>query len=160
MATGYKLLEQVRDAQEELGSGDPADALEMVEPLLVETREALQSLGFLQRPLSDRAALLEAYCYARVTAVLALESQGADAALPRVRRIINETLDIAAEGNAAWKVLCAGAEILARSGDAEGAVRAIEAAADLAPEDEHYVVEVRGSIRSMFPDAVPEGADT
>lgn len=148
----------MRNAQEELGSGDPAEALAMVEPLLDQTREALRSLSFLERPLSDRTAVLEAFCYARVTAVLALESQGADAALPRVRQIVSETLDVAAAGNPAWKVLCAAAEILARSGDSRGAVRAIEAAADLAPDDEQYVIELRGSIRSMFPEAIEEDA--
>lgn len=157
MTSGYGLVEQVRNAQEELGTGDPAEALAMVEPLVDETREALRSLSFLKRSLSDRAAVLEAFCYARVTAVLALESQGADTALPRVRQIVSETLDVAAPGNPGWKVLCAAAEILARSGDAEGAVRAVETAAELAPEDEHYVTELRGSVRSMFPDAAEGG---
>lgn len=156
MTPGTDLLERVRAAQAELGTGDPADALEMVEPLLDETREALRAFDFLTRPSPDRHAVVEAFCYARVTAILALESVGAAAAVGRIRELAGEALDIATEGNDAWKVLCAAAEMLSRAGDSEGAASAVTAAARLAPEDEEYVRQLRGSIRSMFPAAFPK----
>lgn len=150
------MLERVQAAQLELGSGDAADALELTEPLLVETGEALRSLQFVSRSPQDRRAVVEAFCYARVTAILALESVGAAAALGRIRAMAAEAMEIAAEGNDAWKVLCASAEMLSRAGDAEGAAQAITAAARLAPEEEEYVRQLRGSIRSMFPAAFPK----
>lgn len=150
-------MERVREAQHELGTGDAGDALAMVEPLLDETAEALRALDFLARPPDDRRAVLDAYCYARVTAVLALESQGAAAAVGRIHSLAGEAMEVAAEGNDAWKVLCAAAEMLSRAGDAEGAARTVEAAARLAPEDEDYPRQLRASIRSMFPAAFRDG---
>lgn len=147
------MLERVRSAQAELGTGDPADALEQVEPLLAETAEALRSLDFVRRSPQDRRAVVESFCYARVTAVLALESVGAVEAIGRIRALAAEALEVAAEGNDAWKVLCAAAEMLSRAGDAEGAAHNVTAAARLAPEDEEYVRQLRGSIRSMYPAA-------
>lgn len=151
MASGPDLLERVRAAQGELGTGDPAKALEMVEPLLSETAGALRSLDFLQRSHEDRAQVVEAFCYARVTAILALESAGAAAAVGRIRTLAGEALDIAAPGNPSWKVLCAAAEMLGRAGEVDGAAWAVQAAAQVAPEGEDYVVRLRGSLRSMFP---------
>jgi hypothetical protein len=152
MTQGPDLLAQVRSAQEELGTGDPSRALELVEPLLDETASALRGLDFLTRSAEDRDAVVEAFCYARVTAILALESVGATAAVPRIRNLASEALDVAGKGTSAWKVQCAAAEMLARSGDGQGAASAVEAAARLAP-DEDYVVQLRASIRSMFPAA-------
>lgn len=146
-------MDRVRVAQNELGTGDAADALELAEPLLDETRAALRSLDFVARPPADRQAVVEAFCYARVTAILALESVGADAALGRIRWLAAEARDVAAEGNSAWKVLCAAAEMLSRAGDSEGAAENVEAAVRLAPEDEDYPGQLRASIRSMFPAA-------
>lgn len=156
MTPGTDLLQRVRTAQAELGTGDAADALEMVEPLLEETSQALRSLDFVSRSPLDRQAVVEAFCYARVTAVLALESAGAETAVRRIRALAAEARDVAAEGNDAWKVLCAAAEMLSRAGDAEGAASAVTSAAKLAPEDEEYVRQLRGSIRSMFPGAFPQ----
>ncbi|HVM00964.1 MAG TPA: hypothetical protein VM324_16865 [Egibacteraceae bacterium] len=153
MTPGSDILERVRTAQAELGTGDPADALALVEPLLDETAEALRSLDFVARSPEDRRAVVEAFCYARVTAILALESVGATAAVGRIRALAAEALDVAAEGNDAWKVLCAAAEMLSRAGDADGAASSVMAAARLAPEDVEYVRQLRGSIRSMFPAA-------
>lgn len=157
MTSGADLIARVREAQSELGSGDPAVALEMVEPLLDETGEALRSLEFVRRSPEDRAEVVKAFCYARVTATLALESSDAETALPRIRAMAGEAMEVATHDNDAWKVLCAAAEMLSRAGDAEGAARAVNAAARLAPEDEEYVVRLRGSIRSMFPAAFREG---
>lgn len=148
-------MDRVRTAQEELGTGDAGDALELVEPLLDETAEALRGLDFVARSPDDRRAVVEAFCYARVTAILALESAGAEAAVPRIHALASEALDVAAEGNSAWKVLCAAAEMLSRAGDADGAATTVNAAVRLAPEDEDYVRQLRGSIRSMFPAAFP-----
>ncbi|HVM13986.1 MAG TPA: hypothetical protein VM287_06625 [Egibacteraceae bacterium] len=156
MTPGNDLLARVQTAQAELGTGDAADALELVEPLLDETAEALRAFDFLSRPPPDRRAVVEAFCYARVTAILALESVGAAAAVGRIRALAAEALNVAAEGNDAWKVLCAAAEMLSRAGDAEGAASAVTAAVRLAPEDEEYVRQLRGSIRSMFPAAFPK----
>lgn len=153
MTPGNELMDRVRAAQVELGTGEAADALEMVEPLLVETAEALRALDFLTRSPLDRQVVVEAFCYARVTAVLALESAGAATAARRIRTLAGEAREVAAEGNDAWKVLCAAAEMLSRAGDAEGAASAITAAAKLAPQEEEYVRQLRGSIRSMFPGA-------
>lgn len=150
MTSGAELLEQVRAAQAELGTGDPAVALTQVEPLLDETATALRDLAFLSRPADDRAYLLEAFCYARVTAVLALQSTEPAAAVPRIRALAAEALTVATPDNSAWKVLSGAAETLARFGDAEGAVRWAKTAARLAPQ-ESYVVQLQGSIRSMFP---------
>lgn len=150
-------MERVRAAQEELGTGDPGKALEMVEPLLLETKEALRSFDFLGRPSGDRAQVIEAFCYARVTAILALESQGANAAMPRIRELAGEAIEVAGTGNPAWKVLCAAAEMLSRSGDADGAVWAVRNAERLAPEED-YVIRLRGSVQSMFPAAFDSGA--
>lgn len=152
MGQGAQLMERVRSAQEELGSGDPAEALAMVEPLLSETAEALRSPAFLSAARHTRRQLLEAFCYARVTAILALESAGAREALPRIRSLAAEALEMATHDNPAWKVLCAAAEMFARAGDADGAVWAVRAAERLAPQEE-YVVRVRGSLQSMFPAA-------
>lgn len=146
-------MERVRAAQNELGTGDAADALELVEPLLDETRAALRDLGFVARPPADRQEVVEAFCYARVTAILALESVGAAAAVGRIRALAAEARDVAAEGNAAWKVLCAAAEMLSRAGDSEGAATNVEAANRLAPEGEEYPMQLRASIRSMYPAA-------
>lgn len=156
MTPGTDILARVREAQAELGTGDAADALKLVEPLLDETAEALRAFDFLSRTPLDRAAVVEAFCYARVTAVLALESVGATTAVKRIRALSGEALEVAAEGNDAWKVLCAAAEMLSRAGDAEGAASAVTAAARLAPEEEEYVRQLRGSIRSMFPAAFPK----
>lgn len=153
MTPGSDLLQRVRSAQAELGTGDPGDALEMVEPLLDETADALRAFDFLSRSELDRKLVVEAFCYARVTAILALESVGATTAVRRIRALAGEAREVAAEGNDAWKVLCAAAEMLSRAGDAEGAASAVTAAARLAPEDEEYVRRLRGSIRSMFPAA-------
>ncbi len=152
MSVGRELLQRVRAAQEELGTGDAGEALNLVQPLLTETGEALRGMDFLSRSAEDRAQVLEAFCYARVTAILALESVGAAAAVPRIRALAGEALDVATPGNDAWKALCAAAEMLARSGDAEGALRAVEAASRLVPEEE-YVTRLRASLRSMFPHA-------
>lgn len=146
------LMERVRAAQHDLGAGDPADALEAVEPLLAETAEAVRGPQFLRASPPERAQLLDAYCYARVTAVLALEAVDASKAVPRIRTLAGEALEMATRDSAAWKVLCAAAEMLARSGDADGAVWAITAAGHLAPEEE-YVGQLRASLRSMFPAA-------
>lgn len=156
MTPGSDLLKRVQTAQAELGTGDAADALQMVEPLLDETAEALRAFDFLSRSALDRQMVVEAFCYARVTAILALESAGAETAVRRIRALAAEARDVAAEGNDAWKVLCAAAEMLSRAGDAEGAASAITAAASLAPEEEEYVRQLRGSIRSMFPAAFPK----
>lgn len=156
MTPGSDILQRVQAAQAELGTGDAADALQMVEPLLEETAEELRTFDFLSRSPLDRQMVVEAFCYARVTAILALESAGAETAVRRIRALAAEARDVAAEGNDAWKVLCAAAEMLSRAGDAEGAASAITAAARLAPEDEEYVRQLRGSIRSMFPAAFPK----
>jgi hypothetical protein len=152
MVQGSELMERVRSAQEELGSGDAADALAMVEPLLSETSEALRSPDFLAAPPHTRRQLIEAFCYARVTAVLALEAAEASEAIPRIRSLAAEALEVATGDNPAWKVLCAAAEMFARAGDADSAVWAVRAAERLAPQEE-YVVRVRGSLQSMFPAA-------
>lgn len=152
MRTGDELATDVRRAQEELGQGDPADALELVEPLLTETAEAVRSPEFLGRSAPDRQLVLEAFCYARITATLALEAVGAAEAVPRIRRLASEALDLASWGGDVWKVLCAASEMLARSGDPDGAAWAVNAASRLAP-DEEYVTQVRGSVRSMYPSA-------
>lgn len=153
--TTSSLLDRVRAAQEELGGGDAALALAAVEPLLDETRELLRGPAFLGLSSSARAEAVEAYCYARVTAVLALETSGATEALPRIRRLPAEAADVAQPTNSAWKVLCAAAEMLARSGDSQGAAQAVETAARMAPEGEYYPGDLRASIRDMFPDALP-----
>lgn len=147
---GTDLLARVRSAQEELGAGDPEDALAAVEPLLTQTRNALHGMDFLRRTPRDRAAVVEAYCYARVTAVLALEAAGANRALPRIRDLAAEARDVATPTNPGWKVLCAAAEMLARCGDGQGAVRAAEDAVTVSPDGEDYPLKVRASIRSMF----------
>lgn len=145
-------MSRVRAAQEELGSGDAGDALEMVEPLLAETTEAVRGPAFLRASPLERQRIIEAFCYARVTAVLALEAVDARQAVPRIRSLAAEALEMATTDNSAWKVLCAAAEMLARAGEADSAVWAVQAAARLAPEEE-YVVRVRGSLKSMFPTA-------
>lgn len=148
-------MERVRAAQEELGSGDAADALEMVEPLLSETSDAVRSPEFLSASPLERSRILEAFCYARVTAVLALESVDAREAVPRIRSLAVEALEVATGDNPAWKVLCAAAEMFARAGEADNAVWAVQAAERLAPEED-YIVRVRGSLQSMFPAAFSE----
>lgn len=148
-------MERVRAAQVELGSGDAGDALEMAEPLLSETSEAVRGPAFLRASPVERQRIMEAFCYARVTAVLALEAVDARQAVPRIRSLAAEALEMATRDNAAWKVLCAAAEMLARAGESDSAVWAVSAAARLAPEEE-YVVRVRGSLKSMFPAAFGE----
>ena len=150
-----ELLDRVRDAQHDLGTGDPADALEAVEPLLSATADAVRGPGFLRASPPERARLIEAFCYARVTAVLALEAVDARQAVPRIRTLAGEALEVATPDNAAWKALCAAAEMLGRSGDADGAVWAVEAARRLVPQED-YVIQLRGSLRSMFPGAFAE----
>lgn len=145
-------MSRVRAAQEELGSGDAGDALDMVEPLLSETAEAVRGPAYLRANPMERQRIIEAFCYARVTAVLALEAVDARQAVPRIRSLAGEALEMATADNSAWKVLCAAAEMLARAGESDSAVWAVQAAARLAPEEE-YVVRVRGSLKSMFPTA-------
>lgn len=145
-------MQRVRTAQEELGSGDAADALAMVEPLLAETAEAVRNPAFLSAAPPTRRQLIEAFCYARVTAILALEAVDAREAVPRIRSLAAEALEVATRDNPAWKALCAAAEMFARAGDADSAVWAVRAAERLAPQEE-YVVRVRGSLQSMFPAA-------
>lgn len=155
MVQGTQLMERVRAAQEELGAGDAADALAMVEPLVSETAAALASPEFLSAGPHARRQIVEAFCYARVTAILALEAAEAREAVPRIRSLAAEALEVATADNPAWKVLCAAAEMFARAGDADSAVWAVRAAERLAPQEE-YVVRVRGSLQSMFPAAFSE----
>lgn len=145
------LLDQVRAAQRELGSGSADEALLLVTPLLVRTRAALADLGFLRRSSADRRLLIEAFCYARVTAILALESVGAAEAVPRIRALAAEARDTAGGGTPGWKVQCAAAEMLGRCGDGGGALAAVTAAQQSAPDDEPYVRQVASSIQLMFP---------
>jgi hypothetical protein len=149
-AAGADLFAQVRQAQELLGGGESGEALRRIEPLLGATAEAVRAPSFLGRRGPDREALLDAFCYARVTAVLALESLGAASAAPRIRQLAAEAVDIA--GPAAWRVACAAAEMLARCGDGPGAADLVGIASRLAP-DEAYVGQVRAALRSMFPAA-------
>lgn len=148
---GHRLLEDVRAAQEELGSGSAEDALEMATPLLVDTAEAVTSASFLERSPADKRAVLEAFCYARVTAILALETVGAGEAVRRIRQIAAEARDVAGAGTDGWKVQSAAAEMLSRCGDGQGAADAVAAAQRFAPADEPYVRELTASLRSMFP---------
>jgi hypothetical protein len=55
-------------------------------------------------------------------------------------------------------VLGAAAEMLARSGDASGAVWAAQKARELGP-NEDYLVQVAGGIRSMYPQVYAEAED-
>lgn len=148
---GQQLLERVRAAQEELGSGSVEDALEQVTPLLGLTSSGVTDPSFLGRLPADKQALIEAFCYARVTAILAFETIGAAEAVPRIRELAAEARDVAGRGTSGWKVQCAAAEMLSRCGDGQGAADAVAAAARSAPEDEPYVERLTASIRSMFP---------
>lgn len=148
--TGQDLLDRVRAAQLELGTGAAEDALGLAEPLLEVTRQAMGAPSFLGRSSADRRALLEAFCFARVTAVLALESVGASRAVPRIRALAAEAREIAAGAPDGWRVQSAAAEMLSRCGDGQGALAAVRAASRSAPE-ERYVIELESSIRSMFP---------
>ncbi|CAN5389732.1 hypothetical protein BH23ACT9_BH23ACT9_31810 [soil metagenome] len=152
-ADAVALLAEVRAAQAELGTGSPEDALAAVTPLLDRTHAAVTAPSFVTGSATARRTALEAYCYARVTAILALESVGAREAVPRIRALAAEARDVAGPGTPGWKVQCAAAEMLSRCGDGQGAALAIGAAARQAPE-ERYVGELRASLRSMFPDAV------
>ena len=148
------LLAEVRAAQSLLGTGSAEEALAAVDPLLDRTAAALASPSFLLGSAADRRAALEAYCYARVTAILALESVGAREAVPRIRAVAAATRDVAGRETPGWKVQCAAAEMLSRCGDGEGAAQAITAASMQAP-DEPYVGQLRAALRSMFPDRIP-----
>jgi hypothetical protein len=148
-----ELLGEVRQAQVTLGEGSAEDALAVVTPLLARTEAAVSGPSFLTAAAAQRRAALEAYCYARVTAILALESVGAREAVPRIRGLAAAARDVAGPGTPGWKVQCAAAEMLSRCGDGEGAAQAIAAAVRQAP-DEPYVGQLRASLRSMFPDAI------
>lgn len=147
------LLTAVREAQSELGGGSADDALVAVTPLLAATEAAVTSMSFVTSPAAHRRTAMEAYCYARVTAILALESVGATQAVPQIRALAAAARDVAGPGTLGWKVQCAAAEMLSRCGDGAGAAQAIAAAARQAPQ-ERYVAELRASLRSMFPDAI------
>ncbi len=155
---GQLLLDRVRDAQEELGAGSADEALSQVTPLLADTSAALTAMGFLRRGAADKRSVLDAYCYARVTAILALESVGATEAVPRIRQLAAEARDLAGAHPVAWKVQSAAAEMLSRCGDGSGAMQAVASGLAVSA-DEPYLLQLRASITSMFP-ALRTGANT
>lgn len=150
------LFDEVRAAQELLGTGEIETATRRAESLRDEARRLLQkgTLTSFERTYANAAVV-----YATVTLVLGAAESGTTAeSIPRIRVLVTEAVGEHRPGAETWKVLGAAAEMLARSGDATGAVWAARKALELAP-DEDYLVQVAGGIRSMYPQVYAAAED-
>lgn len=151
------IFDEVRSAQAQLGVGEVEESLERATGL---REEALRMLA--ERPSLtsfERDHLRAAVTYATLTMVLATaESAEPPVSVPRIRELAAEVVAAHRPGSETWKVLAAAAEMLARAGDAPGAVWAIKKARRLG-EGGDYLVQVAGGIQSMYPQAYAETAD-
>lgn len=157
MPRAKDVYEEVREAQSLLGIGEVAEAARRAVSLRAEA-EAL-----LDRPALtsfERIHAAAAFAYSTITLVLAAaESEPPDVSVPKIRELLGDVLGRPQVADD-WKVLAAGAEMLARAGDAGGAAWAATKAREIGPEEEH-LVRLVGGIRSMYPHAfkgLEEGA--
>ena len=156
MRQAKRLFDDVRAAQELLGTGEVEAAVRRAEVLREEARRLLAkpTLTSFERTYARGAVV-----YATVTLVLgAAESGTPSESVPQIRSLAVGAVRDHRPGSETWKVLGAAAEMLARSGDATGAVWAAQKARELGP-DEDYLVQVAGGIRSMYPQAYAEAED-
>lgn len=145
------IFDEVRAAQAQLGVGEVDESLARAGGLREEARRMLVE----KRDLTsfDRDHLRAAVTYATLTMVLATAESAAPAvAIPRIRELTRDILAADGPGVETWKVLAAAGEMLARAGDAEGAVWAVKKARSLGQGGD-YVVQVAGGIQSMYPQA-------
>lgn len=157
MARARDLYEQVREAQKLLGTGEVEEAVRRAEPL---REQASRLLARSDRLTSfDRTYAGAALTYATVVLILgAAETRPPAEAVPLIRRLATELAQAGRPEIEAFKVLSAAAEMLARAGDAEGAVWAVRKADQLSA-NETYVTQLVGSIRSMYPQVFAEAPD-
>jgi hypothetical protein len=149
MRRAKAIFDEVRAAQAQLGVGEAEESLQRAAVLRSEAEEMLRSRHELTS--FDRDHLRAAFTYATLTMVLATaESEAPLRSVPRIRELAGEVVALHGRGMETWKVLAAAAEMLARAGDAPGAVWAIKKARQLG-DGGTYLVQVAGGIQSMYP---------
>ena len=158
MTRARDLYEQVREAQKLLGTGEVEEAVRRAEPLREQASRLLARGGHLTS--FDRTYAGAALTYATVVLILgAADTRPPAESVPMIRGLATELAQAPRRPEIeAFKALAAAAEMLARAGDAEGAVWAVRKADQLA-ENETYVTQLVGSIRSMYPQVFAEAPD-
>lgn len=150
MVRARELYERVREAQAMLGTGEVEEAVARAERLRA---DAASKLDGAPQSGVERSYALAAFGYATVTLILGLaETLPAGESIPRVRGLAVEAAARSRPGTDVWKALAAAAEMLARAGDAGGAVWAIRSAQQLRPGDDE-LARVAGGVQAMYPDA-------
>lgn len=142
------VYEEIRAAQAALGTGEVEEAFAAASRLRTEALELLEAGPRLTS--FERSYAVEGVTYATVTLVLALAEKDPPAvAIPAIRELAQEAAR-SSTGGSRWKVLAAAAEMLARSGDAEGACWAAKKARVLG-DGSDYLVRLTGGVQSMYP---------
>lgn len=155
MSRAKQLFEQVQQAQARLGRGEVEEALAEAGPL---RDRAVKMVADSRMTSFERTMAAAAATYATITLILgAAESLQPAESIPRIRGLALDTLG-GRRGTETWKVVAAAAEMLARAGDAPGAVWAVRKARQLAP-GEDYLAQLSGSIQSMYPQAFKDAPD-
>lgn len=151
------IFDEVRSAQAQLGVGEVDESFARASGLREEARRMLADKPGLTS--FDRDHLKAAMTYATLTMVLATaESAEPAVSVPRIRDLAVQMVAADEPGMETWKVLAAAGEMLARAGDAEGAVWAVKKARSLGDGGD-YVVQVAGGIQSMYPQAYADCPD-
>lgn len=143
------IYDDVRAAQELLGTGQVEEAFSASSALRDEAKELMRSASSLTS--FERTHAAAAFTYATVTLVLSLAEKDPPAvSIPLIRELAAEAARLKEPRSESWKVLAAAAEMLARSGDALGASWAAKKAQQVGTETE-YLRRLAGGISSMYP---------
>lgn len=159
MRGAKEVYDRVREVQAALGTGSVEEALAEAGSLREEAIRLLDAGGSLTS--FERTHAAAAFAYASVALILATaesEEVPPAEAVPRIRELAVEAVRRHRPGADTWKALAAAGEMLARSGDPDGAAWAVTKARQLAGEEEE-LVRLSGSIRSMYPQAFEEAPD-
>ncbi|MFN2388981.1 MAG: hypothetical protein ABR575_05175 [Actinomycetota bacterium] len=157
MPRAKALFDEVRAAQEMFGRGETTEGFARAAALREEAGALLQE----GRSLTsfERTHLEAAVTYTTVTLVLGwAEDHPPAESIPAIRQLAQEAVAAHRPGRETWKVLAAAAEMLARAGDAPGAVWAVRAGRALGSADD-YLVKLSGSIQSMYPQVYAESPE-
>lgn len=150
------LFDEVKEAQLSLGTGEVEEALARAEPLRTEAAALMERPGLTS---FERTYARGSFVYATVTLILgAAEALPPAESVPRIRDLATEMVRRHDPRMETWKVLAAAAEMLARAGDALGAVWAAKKAVALGPGDD-YLIKLAGGIQSMYPQVYAEAPD-
>lgn len=156
MRRAKTLFDEVKEAQVLLGTGEIDEALARAEPLRREAAALVERPGLTS---FERTYARGSYVYATVTLILgSAETLAPAESVPRIRELASEMVGRRDSRMETWKVLAAAAEMLARAGDALGAVWAAKKAVALGPSDD-YLIRLAGGIQSMYPQVYAEAGD-